>query len=77
MKKRGNEKERGGEVAETAGEVNYERISSDAFFMGLGDAIIPGVLAVSAYTFVSPLTAFFTIAGTLAGYAFLHRRCST
>ncbi|RLG39224.1 hypothetical protein DRN79_00265 [Methanosarcinales archaeon] len=71
VKKRRNEKERGGEAAETAGEVNYERISSDAFFMGLGDAIIPGVLAVSAYTFVSPLTAFFTIAGTLAGYAFL------
>jgi presenilin-like A22 family membrane protease len=52
----------------------------EAMFMGLGDVIIPGILAVSAFTFLAPpggLAPFGvtlgTIAGALVGYAVLMR----
>ena len=55
-----------------------------AMFIGLGDIIIPGTLAVSAYTFLAPNTTFlgiganilvavFVLIGTLIGFAFLMR----
>lgn len=55
-----------------------------AMFIGLGDIIIPGTLAVSAYTFLEPdpvllgiganiLVAVFVLIGTLIGFAFLMR----
>jgi presenilin-like A22 family membrane protease len=55
-----------------------------AMFIGLGDIIIPGTLAVSAYTFLSPdpvllgiggnvLVAAFVLVGTLVGFGFLMR----
>ena len=43
----------------------------EAFFMGLGDAIIPAILAVSAYRYASFASAIGSVAGTLAGYALL------
>ena len=54
----------------------------EALFMGLGDAVIPGVLVVSAMTFLDPrhtlaglagnmVVAAATLVGALAGYALL------
>ena len=45
----------------------------DAFFMGLGDAIIPSMLVVSAYRYVSVVPALGALAGTLVGYSALTR----
>jgi presenilin-like A22 family membrane protease len=56
----------------------------DAMFMGLGDIIIPGVLVVSALTFLPAdvtifgfagnfMVAVFTLIGTLGGFAILMR----
>ena len=46
----------------------------EAFFMGLGDAIIPSLLVVSAFvTYASVAPALGTLIGTLAGYAVLSR----
>jgi len=45
--------------------------SGEAFFMGLGDAIIPAILAVSAYRYASFASAIGAVAGTLTGYALL------
>ena len=45
----------------------------DAFFMGLGDAIIPTMLVVSAYRYVSVVPALGALAGTLVGYSALTR----
>jgi len=45
----------------------------DAFFMGLGDAIIPSMLVVSAYRYVSVVPALGALAGTLVGYSVLTR----
>jgi presenilin-like A22 family membrane protease len=69
------------QVRERVREAPSER---QATFMGLGDVIIPGVLVVSAYTFlpVHPLVlgiganlviALITILGSLGGYAVLMR----
>lgn len=52
----------------------------EAMFMGLGDAVIPGVLVVSALTFLDPvpapmasnlLVAFATLAGSFVGFCAL------
>ena len=54
----------------------------EAMFMGLGDAVIPGVLVVSALTFLSPtaslaglsgplVVALATLAGSFVGFCFL------
>ncbi len=46
----------------------------EAFFMGLGDAIIPSLLVVSAFVkYASVAPALSTLMGTLAGYAVLSR----
>ena len=46
----------------------------DAFFMGLGDAIIPSMLVVSAYvSYLSVVPALGALAGTLVGYSTLTR----
>ena len=46
----------------------------DAFFMGLGDAIIPSMLVVSAYvSYPSVVPALGALAGTLVGYSALTR----
>ena len=46
----------------------------EAFFMGLGDAIIPSVLVVSAFVkYASPLPALGALIGTLVGYGVLSR----
>ncbi|MCD6203086.1 MAG: hypothetical protein J7I99_01835 [Methanophagales archaeon] len=46
----------------------------DAFFMGLGDAIIPSMLVVSAYvSYPSVVPALGALAGTLVGYSVLTR----
>ncbi|WGI16721.1 presenilin family intramembrane aspartyl protease PSH [Methanonatronarchaeum sp. AMET-Sl] len=39
-----------------------------AFYMGLGDAIIPSILTVSAYSFVGSAAAFGSFVGCLVGY---------
>lgn len=43
----------------------------DAFFMGLGDSVMPGTLTVSAYVFGLPAQAAGSFLGTLAGFAVL------
>ncbi|MEA1998666.1 MAG: presenilin family intramembrane aspartyl protease, partial [Euryarchaeota archaeon] len=46
----------------------------EAFFMGLGDAIIPSMLVVSAFVnYTSAAPALGAALGTLAGYAVLSR----
>jgi presenilin-like A22 family membrane protease len=46
----------------------------EAFFMGLGDAIIPSMLVVSAFVkYASVAPALGALIGTLAGYAVLSR----
>jgi len=45
----------------------------DALFMGLGDVIIPGMLASASYFSGSFLVALAAIAGSLAGFFFLMR----
>jgi presenilin-like A22 family membrane protease len=46
----------------------------EAFFMGLGDAIIPSMLVVSAFVkYISAVPALGAAIGTLAGYAVLSR----
>jgi len=69
------EREEKAEKAEKAGQEGgkeqQELGSGEAFFMGLGDAIIPAILAVSAYRYASFASAIGSVAGTLAGYALL------
>ncbi|RLF29195.1 MAG: hypothetical protein DRN05_02215 [Thermoplasmata archaeon] len=45
----------------------------DAFFMGLGDVVMPGILSVAVYNSVENgfILAMFTIAGALAGFILL------
>ena len=45
----------------------------DALFMGLGDAIIPGILGAAAFLAAGLAVALVTILGALAGYFFLMR----
>src|SRR6266511_2029784 len=57
----------------------------EAMFIGLGDLIIPGILSVSAFTFLSPSGGYFigipsnewiaiaTVVGSLLGFLFLMR----
>ncbi|CAD6493807.1 MAG: Signal-peptide peptidase, presenilin aspartyl protease [Candidatus Argoarchaeum ethanivorans] len=55
-------------------EETFDKEERDAFFMGLGDAVIPSVLVVSAYFFTGSLTiAVFAIIGSLIGFAVLMR----
>ncbi|MFO8132778.1 MAG: presenilin family intramembrane aspartyl protease PSH [Thermoplasmatota archaeon] len=49
----------------------------DALFMGLGDAIIPGILGAAAYLAAGLTVAVVTILGTLAGYFYLMRLAAT
>jgi presenilin-like A22 family membrane protease len=47
----------------------------DAFFMGLGDIVMPGILVIAVYTYnpQAITVALGTMAGTLVGFAFLMR----
>ncbi len=50
----------------------FKKEERDAFFMGLGDAVMPAILVASAYFFTGLLTpAVTTIIGSLAGFAAL------
>jgi len=50
----------------------FKKEERDAFFMGLGDAVMPAILVASAYFFTGSLTpAVTTIIGSLAGFAAL------
>jgi len=50
----------------------FEKEERDAFFMGLGDAVMPAILVASAYFFTGSLTpAITTIIGSLLGFAAL------
>ncbi|NMG83748.1 MAG: hypothetical protein GIS02_06060 [Methanosarcinales archaeon] len=52
----------------------FDKEERDAFFMGLGDAVIPSILVVSAYFFTGSLiVAVFAIIGSLIGFAVLMR----
>jgi len=71
------------EASQTTGEEKLER--REALFMGLGDAVIPTILVISANTFLSAPTigfinvpAFGAAIGTIVGYvalAFLETPC--
>jgi presenilin-like A22 family membrane protease len=58
-----------------ANDKSEEKIElEEAFFMGLGDAIIPSVLVVSAFvTYASVAPALGALIGTLVGYGILSR----
>jgi len=58
-------------AGQEGGKEQQELGGEEAFFMGLGDAIIPAILAVSAYRYASFASAISSVAGTLAGYALL------
>jgi len=58
-------------AGQEGGKEQQELGGGEAFFMGLGDAIIPAILAVSAYRYASFASAIGAVAGTLAGYALL------
>jgi presenilin-like A22 family membrane protease len=47
---------------------------SDALYMGLGDAVIPGVLVASAAHFVGYAPAVGALVGALVGFVFLMRK---
>jgi presenilin-like A22 family membrane protease len=64
------------EASQVSGEEKFEK--REAFFMGLGDAVIPTVLVISANSFMSaPAIGFINVpalgaaAGTIVGYAAL------
>jgi len=63
--------EKAEKAGQEGGKEQQELGSGEAFFMGLGDAIIPAILAVSAYRYASFASAIGSVAGTLAGYALL------
>jgi presenilin-like A22 family membrane protease len=48
-----------------------EKMERDAFFMGLGDVVMPGILVASTYYNIGLFTAFLVILGTLLGFAIL------
>jgi len=49
-----------------------EGTKRDAFFMGLGDVVMPGILAAAVYTSLADLTITFSvILGTIVGFSFL------
>lgn len=50
---------------------SMEEGERDAFFMGLGDAIIPGVLTVSSYVFGAPVQAAGAFVGSFLGFVLL------
>jgi len=70
-KGRAGRAERAEKAGQEGGKEQQELGSGEAFFMGLGDAIIPAILAVSAYRYASFASAIGAVAGTLAGYALL------
>ncbi len=43
----------------------------EAFFMGVGDAVMPSILVVSSYIYVDPLVSFITAIGSVVGFSFL------
>jgi len=62
----------GGTGGARGGADSRESVMEDAFFMGLGDAIIPSLLVVaSSVRFASVAPAIGALIGTLAGYALL------
>nr|MCR5853367.1 presenilin family intramembrane aspartyl protease [Methanophagales archaeon] len=63
--------EKAEKAGQEGGKEQQELGGGEAFFMGLGDAIIPAILAVSAYRYASFASAIGSVAGTLAGYALL------
>jgi len=63
--------EKAEKAGQEGGKEQQELGGEEAFFMGLGDAIIPAILAVSAYRYASFASAIGSVAGTLAGYALL------
>ena len=63
--------EKAEKAGQEGGKEQRELGGGEAFFMGLGDAIIPAILAVSAYRYASFASAIGSVAGTLAGYALL------
>jgi len=63
--------EKAEKAGQEGGKEQQELGGEEAFFMGLGDAIIPAILAVSAYRYTSFASAIGSVAGTLAGYALL------
>ena len=63
--------EKAEKVRQEGGKEQQELGGGEAFFMGLGDAIIPAILAVSAYRYASFASAIGSVAGTLAGYTLL------
>lgn len=61
---------------DAAAEIKKKKKKSDALFMGLGDAVIPTLLVVSANHFIEhegliSMPALMTIVGTLVGFAVL------
>lgn len=58
---------------EATGEVTEDE-GSDALYMGLGDAVIPGVLVASAAHFVGYAPAVGALVGALAGFVLLMRK---
>ncbi|WP_318785704.1 presenilin family intramembrane aspartyl protease PSH [Methanimicrococcus hacksteinii] len=67
--------ETGGTI-DAAAEIQKKKKKSDALFMGLGDAVIPTLLVVSANKFIEhdgvlSMPALFTMIGTFVGFAVL------
>lgn len=63
-------------VTDAAAEIKKKKKKSDALFMGLGDAVIPTLLVVSANHFIEhdgwiSMPSLLTIVGTFAGFAVL------
>ncbi len=68
--------EAGVKETDAAAEIKKKKKKSDALFMGLGDAVIPTLLVVSANHFIEhdgwiSMPSLFTIIGTFAGFAVL------
>lgn len=65
-----------GTAIDPAVEIQKKKKKSDALFMGLGDAVIPTLLVVSANRFIEhegfiSMPSLFTIVGTFVGFAVL------
>ena len=70
------------DIAQKSGKKPVKKGNSEAMFMGLGDIIFPGMLVISAMTYLAPiggenaalLVAIGVIIGGLCGYLFLMTR---
>jgi presenilin-like A22 family membrane protease len=72
----GEDKTNNGGAVDAAAELKKKKKKSDALFMGLGDAVIPTLLVVSANHFIEhdgwiSMPALFAAIGTLIGFAAL------